>query len=76
MNEISPSLMYILSDNDVEKCGKTIKKMIVCIMDLKKKHDVKYIMGNSVAENRVRQRSDSGESADESGSNEHFLIKK
>lgn len=45
-------------------------------MDLKKKHDVKYIMGNSVAENRVRQRSDSGESADESGSNEHFLIKK
>lgn len=39
-------------------------------MDLKKKHDVKYIMGNSVAENRVRQRSDSGESADESGSNE------
>lgn len=44
-------------------------------MDLKKKHDVKYIMGN-VAENRVRQRSDSGESADESGSNEHFLIKK
>lgn len=50
--------------------------MIVCIMDLKKKHDVKYLMGNSVAENRVRQRSDSGESADESGSNEHFLIKK
>lgn len=43
----------VLSDNDVEKCGKIIKKMIVCIMDLKKKYDVKYIMGNSVVENRV-----------------------
>lgn len=61
------------SNNDVDKCGKTINKMVVCIMDLKNKHDVKYIMGNSAAENRVRQRADSSESADESGNNEHFL---
>lgn len=45
-------------------------------MDLKKKYDVKYIMGNSVVENRVRQRLDFGELVDESGSNEYFLIKK
>lgn len=44
-------------------------------MDLKKKYDVKYIMGN-VVENRVRQRLDFGELVDESGSNEYFLIKK
>lgn len=50
--------------------------MIVCIIDLKKKYDVKYIMGNSVVENRVCQCLDFGELVDESGSNEYFLIKK